>query len=126
MLGINRRTLERWERGDRVPSLKYVRMMVDKFYITDIYEFMFGRRYNYERRLTQVKKVLPIILLMVSCSSTPTLDSKKTEHRLEGYDTPLRVVRIEDCEYFVGGSGYGSVFTHKGNCSNPIHTKLLK
>ena len=103
-----------------------MRVIIDKFYVTDLYTFMFGRRYNYERRLTNIKRVLPILLLMASCSSGPVLDSKKTEHRLEGYDTNLKVVRIENCEYFVGGSGYGSVFTHKGNCSNPIHTKLIK
>ena len=67
-----------------------------------------------------------IIILMVSCNSIPSVESKKTDHRLEGYHTNLKVVRIENCEYFVCGSGYGSVFTHKGNCSNPIHTKLLK
>lgn len=125
VVGVSRRTLDRWESGARVPTLKYVRVIVDKFYIENLYTFMFGRRYEY-RRLTSIKKLIPMIIIMLSCNSTPELESKPTEHRLYGFDTPLRIVRIEDCEYFVGGSGYGSVFTHKGNCSNPIHTKLLK
>ena len=120
MLGINRRTLERWENGDRIPALKYVRMMVDKFYITDIYEFMFGRRYNYERRLTKIKKVLPIIILMASCT--------QRDPKLPIYDN--RVIVIDSCQYLEskGNMGSSTVYslTHKGNCFNPIHTKLLK
>jgi transcriptional regulator with XRE-family HTH domain len=125
VIGVSRRTLDRWESGARVPTLKYVRVIVDKFYIENLYTFMFGRRYEY-RRLNSIKKMIPMIIIMLSCNSTPELESKPTDHRLYGSDAPLRVVRIEDCEYFVGSSGYGSVFTHKGNCSNPIHTKLLK
>lgn len=125
VIGVSRRTLDRWESGARVPTLKYVRVIVDKFYIENLYTFMFGRRYEY-RRLTSINKMIPMIIIMLSCNSTPELESKPTDHRLYGSDAPLRVVRIEDCEYFVGSSGYGSVFTHKGNCSNPIHTKLLK
>ena len=35
------------------------------------------------------------------------------------------IVRIDGCEYLkneiVMPTGYGVVFTHKGNCNNPIH-----
>lgn len=56
LIGINRRTLERWESGERVPGLKHVRLIVDKLYIEDVYAFMFGKRYE-KRRLTEVKSI---------------------------------------------------------------------
>lgn len=55
IVGVNRRTLERWESGDRMPDLHSVRAIVDKFYITDLYEFIFGKRYEKQRALTEIK-----------------------------------------------------------------------
>lgn len=57
LVGINRRTLERWEKGDRNPDLHSVRTIIDKFYITDLYTFMFGKRYQKGARLTEVKPI---------------------------------------------------------------------
>jgi transcriptional regulator with XRE-family HTH domain len=57
LVGINRRTLERWEKGDRNPDLHSVRAIIDKFYITDVYTFMFGKRYEKGARLTDVKPI---------------------------------------------------------------------
>ena len=56
IIGVNRRTLERWESGERVPDLRRARIIIDKFYIQDVYTFMFGRRYEYKRSLTKIKK----------------------------------------------------------------------
>lgn len=56
IIGVNRRTLERWESGERVPDLRRARVIIDKFYIVDVYGFMFGRRYEYKRSLTKIKK----------------------------------------------------------------------
>lgn len=56
IIGVNRRTLERWESGERVPDLRRARVIIDKFYIHDVYTFMFGRRYEYKRSLTKIKK----------------------------------------------------------------------
>lgn len=56
LVGINRRTLERWEKGDRTPDLRSARAIIDKFYITDVYTFLFGKRYE-KRKLTEVKTV---------------------------------------------------------------------
>ena len=57
LVGINRRTLERWEKGDRNPDLRSVRAIIDKFYITDVYTFLFGKRYEKGVRLTDVKPI---------------------------------------------------------------------
>ena len=57
IVGISRRTLERWENGDRIPELRNVRTIIDKFYITDVYTFLFGKRYEKGTRLTSVKPV---------------------------------------------------------------------
>ena len=56
IVGVSRRTLERWETGQRVPDIKHSRIIVDKFYIEDVYTFLFGRRYEYKRSLTKIKK----------------------------------------------------------------------
>lgn len=55
IVGISRRTLERWEKGERVPELKYIKVIVDNFYISDVYKFMFSDRFEKSKGLTQVK-----------------------------------------------------------------------
>lgn len=37
------------------------------------------------------------------------------------YESHLKVVELEGCEYMVFRDSHGSVFVHKGNCKNPIH-----
>lgn len=32
---------------------------------------------------------------------------------------------IDSCEYLVSVNGQGNVITHKGNCKNPIHYKVV-
>jgi transcriptional regulator with XRE-family HTH domain len=56
IVGVNRRTLDRWESGERLPDLQSTRAIVDKFYVTDVYEFIFGKRYENKRALTKIKK----------------------------------------------------------------------
>lgn len=57
-------------------------------------------------------------LLLSGCDPDPPITSKSGA---------VVFVRIEGCEYlkneFVMTSGYGVVYTHKGNCNNPIHSK---
>ncbi len=41
--GVTSRTLARWESGERLPSIDYIKKIVDTFHIDDIYEFMYGK-----------------------------------------------------------------------------------
>lgn len=73
-----------------------------------------------------MKKLLLATLLirMVSSCEQPTTVTKPSEHvvQLDGVGgTQLKVVVIEECEYFVGTYGQGGLFAHKANCKNPIH-----
>ena len=42
----------------------------------------------------------------------------------------LQVVERDGCEYLVNElvcpNGYGTIFSHKGNCKNPIHNSARK
>jgi hypothetical protein len=33
----------------------------------------------------------------------------------------FKVLTIDGCQYIYRNSGEGCMFTHKGNCNNPIH-----
>ena len=73
-----------------------------------------------------MKKLLLATLLigMVSSCEQPTTVTKPSQHvvQLDGVGgTQLKVVVIEQCEYFVGTYGQGGLFAHKANCKNPIH-----
>jgi hypothetical protein len=35
------------------------------------------------------------------------------------------IQEIDGCEYIVSKNGYGNVVSHKGNCKNPIHYKVI-
>jgi len=71
-----------------------------------------------------MKKLLLATLLigMVSSCEEPTT-TKSTQHTVKiGVDVKeLKVVEIEGCEYFIGTFDRSAMFTHKGNCKNPIH-----
>lgn len=41
---INERTLSRWLSGEREPSLKHLKIIIDKFKIDDVYQFVYGKR----------------------------------------------------------------------------------
>lgn len=72
-----------------------------------------------------MKKLLLATLLsgMVSSCDEPTTTTKSTQHTVKiGVDVKeLKVVEIEGCEYFLGTFDRSAMFTHKGNCKNPIH-----
>ena len=78
------------------------------------------------KQQTAVKKLLLATLLigMVSSCEEPTTTTKSTQHTVKiGVDVKeLKVVEIEGCEYFLGTFDRSAMFTHKGNCKNPIHT----
>jgi hypothetical protein len=72
-----------------------------------------------------MKKLLLATLLigMVSSCEEPTTTTQSTQHSVKiGVSaTQLKVVEIEGCEYFMGEYDRSGLFTHKGNCKNPIH-----
>jgi hypothetical protein len=72
-----------------------------------------------------MKKVLIATLaigMMAGCEE-PTTTTLPTQHKVKiGVDVKeLKVVEIEGCEYFLGTFDRSAMFTHKGNCKNPIH-----
>ena len=71
-----------------------------------------------------IKLLLATLLVaMVSSCEEPTTTTQLTEHRVKiGVSaTELKIVEIEGCEYFLGDYDRSGLFTHKGNCKNPIH-----
>jgi len=70
------------------------------------------------------KLILATLLIgMVSSCEEQTTTTKSTQHTVKiGVDVKeLKVVEIEGCEYFLGTFDRSAMFTHKGNCKNPIH-----
>jgi transcriptional regulator with XRE-family HTH domain len=43
-LKVSVRTLRRWESGDRLPLISDVKKIIDKYYIDDVYELVYGPR----------------------------------------------------------------------------------
>jgi transcriptional regulator with XRE-family HTH domain len=52
-IGISVRTLHRWETGDRLPTIDILKNIFDIFEITDIYEFMYGKKVKNNIQLHQ-------------------------------------------------------------------------
>lgn len=44
-IGVSLKTLYRWESGQRTPSLKHLKVIIDKYEIEDVYRFMYGKRH---------------------------------------------------------------------------------
>jgi transcriptional regulator with XRE-family HTH domain len=53
-IGISVRTLHRWETGDRLPTIDILKNIFDIFEITDIYEFMYGKKVKNNIQLHQL------------------------------------------------------------------------
>ena len=70
-------------------------------------------------------KYLCIVMLLASCSQTPKTGTKPATHEVEGSAIPLQEVVVDGCQYLYGPWGNATVFTHKGNCHNPIHPEHL-
>ena len=73
-----------------------------------------------------MKYLLLVIILLVSCHESPNVEKKTTTYVLEPAYPPLEVMLIDSCEYLYGDWGNATVFTHKGNCINPIHPENLR
>lgn len=63
-----------------------------------------------------MKYLLLIALLCVGCAP-------EGSRRVDSTDGEVRIVIVEDCEYLRTTVYAGWVYTHKGNCKNPIHLK---
>ena len=67
-----------------------------------------------------MKKILAIILVAFLCGCDDSVQPMTLTQDSDGRE--IKVVTIEGCEYFklyTYGGNY--VYTHKGNCKNPIH-----
>jgi hypothetical protein len=64
--------------------------------------------------------LVTVLFLMSGCERQP-------EAAVTDKINNVSIAKIDGCEYlkneFVMTGGYGVVFTHKGNCNNPIHAK---
>ena len=53
-IGVSVRTLHRWETGDRLPTIDILKNIFDIFEITDVYEFMYGKKVKTTIQLLQL------------------------------------------------------------------------
>jgi transcriptional regulator with XRE-family HTH domain len=53
-IGVSVRTLHRWETGDRLPTIDILKNIFDIFEITDVYEFMYGKKVKTTIQLHQL------------------------------------------------------------------------
>lgn len=60
------------------------------------------------------------IFLLVSCGEG-NVPSEKSPYEVGSFNTELKVIQIEGCEYFFTDYRRSAIMCHKGNCSNPIH-----
>ena len=68
--------------------------------------------------------ILSIIFLIIFCSCTNNQSNENSTTITTQADGvgELTVVKIDGCEYFQNYTRDGHyVYTHKGNCTNPIH-----
>lgn len=69
-------------------------------------------------------------ILLVACGPTSidedycnrnVVDTVKTKEFPEDERFNRPIITIEGCQYLDNRNFYGSIYTHKGNCKNPIH-----
>ena len=70
-----------------------------------------------------MKKLLITVMLITLASCEQEIENSKQTSTSFGHITPLQIVEVDNCQYLYGDWGYETVFTHKGNCTNPIHYK---
>ena len=66
--------------------------------------------------------VLMSVFLLVSCQTT--IKEEPTGDKFNGRD--ITVYTYDGCEYIYVNFGYAKLFTHKGDCKNPIHDQIVK
>jgi hypothetical protein len=67
-----------------------------------------------------MKKILLICIVALMACNEDNVPSTDTQYDL-GWDSPLKVIVIDECEYLYGDWGQMTVLTHKGDCSNDDH-----
>lgn len=65
--------------------------------------------------------IVVMILTLVSCDKTNV--GKVSSNYILGEHPPMEIVTINSCQYLYGDWGNQTVFTHKGDCNNPIHKR---
>lgn len=66
-------------------------------------------------------KALPILFFLVSCEIKEEAQVL-TEESNGGKIFPID--KIGACEYIVSNNAYGKLYSHKGDCNNPIHRNI--
>lgn len=73
--------------------------------------------------------IMILATFLTGCDDPKKHPEMPNPHRLEldnsskYYDQNYNVYMLEGCEYIVVGVGQTRWGSHKGNCSNPIHSK---
>ena len=86
-----------------------------------------NHRPGFDRLIISVVTLIVICLAavlvcgMTGCDSRAEPTGVSNSDRLIMPTERLSVVRVGRCEYIQFEYGYTVGFTHKGNCSNPIH-----
>lgn len=76
--------------------------------------------------------VCSLLTITVSCEGQGIGPKAPASKRLEldstsrYYDQSYEVYTLEGCEYIVVGHSHSRWGSHKGNCKNPIHTKIQR
>jgi hypothetical protein len=80
------------------------------------------KSFNMKTKILIVTKMF--FMLLISCCLFSC--TQKEGNSIKG-DTNYSVVIIDGCEYLRKYEGYhsGYSFSHKGNCKNPIHYKVI-
>lgn len=56
-LGVTARTIYRWETGERCPSIRYLKAILDEFQVEDVYEFTYGKREPRKYSMVEIPKL---------------------------------------------------------------------
>ena len=72
------------------------------------------------------KLFIAVMLLTLASCQEPNVQRENTGYVVMNGSNPLKIVKIDGCQYLLGDWGYATVLTHKGNCNNPIHKSKSK
>jgi hypothetical protein len=72
--------------------------------------------------MKQLLLIASAIIILASCDK-PNVQSKTTSYKIGYMGDTLKLIEIEECEYFYTLIDRGAIMCHKGNCINPIHYK---